>query len=216
MILANGKPPKKEVINYLRRIGYSTLICADGGANTAYKMKLKPDFIIGDFDSARPEVLDYYKNSVRIIKVSRQNDTDVEKCLKYAIKNKFSEAVLTGVTGDRLDHTFCNLGIVVKFFKKIKLSIIAENSILQPLEGSNLLRTIPGETVSVYGLNPDTIISSKGLKYKIKNIPLPFGEKESTSNIAVGDSVHLDVKGGIIFVIRDYYTMKSHGLLHSA
>lgn len=215
IILANGKSPRKETLNYLLKEGYSTLICADGGANSAYKMKLIPDYIIGDLDSIHGDVLKFYNNKSEIIKLKRQTDTDVEKCLKFAIRKKFSDAVLTGVTGDRLDHTFCNLGIVVKFFNKINLSIIAENSVLQAFTGYNEINTVPGETVSIYGLHPDTIIHSKGLKYKINNASLPFGEKESTSNIAITDKVILEVKGGIIFVIRDYNTMRENGLLRS-
>jgi thiamine pyrophosphokinase len=213
IILANGNPPKKQVLKYLNRIGFSVIICADGGANSAYQMGITPDYIIGDLDSVYPSVLKKFSGKAEIKKISRQNDTDVEKCLKFAIKKKFSEVVLTGVTGDRLDHTFCNLGIVIKFFDKIKLRIIAENSILQPFKGFNEIKAVPGETVSIYGLDPDTKILSKGLKYKINNIPLPFGKKESTSNIAVKDLVTLNVTGGIIFVIRDYNVMKDNGLI---
>jgi thiamine pyrophosphokinase len=214
IILANGKAPKKEVINHLKSIGYNILICADGGANSAYKMKLVPDYIIGDLDSVKEDVLKAFSSTSEIIRIPRQNDTDVEKCLKFAIRKKIKEAVLLGVTGDRLDHTFCNLGILIKFFHKIKLRIIAENSILQPLTGLNELITVPNEIISIYGLDPDTKIISRGLKYRLNNIPLPFGNKESTSNRALGSKVTLDVKGGIIFVIRDYYIMKSNGLLY--
>jgi thiamine pyrophosphokinase len=216
IILANGKAPKKEILLYLRRIGYNILICADGGANSAYKMNLVPDYIIGDLDSIREDVLREFTNTSKIIRISRQNDTDVEKCLKFAVKNGIKEAVLTGVTGDRLDHTFCNLGIVVKFFDIIKLRIIAENSLLKALKGYSEINTVPGEIISIYGLDPVTRITSKGLKYKLDNVSLPFGKKESTSNRALGKKVSLDVKGGVIFVIRDYYTMKRNGLLHTS
>ena len=104
IILANGKASKKSVIQFLQRKNYSTLICADGGANQARKLSLTPDFIIGDLDSIKKQTTNFYKNKSKIIKQKRQNDTDVEKCLKFAIKNKFEEAVLLGVTGDRLDQ----------------------------------------------------------------------------------------------------------------
>jgi thiamine pyrophosphokinase len=216
IILANGKAPKKEIITYLRRTGYNILICADGGANSAHKMNLIPDFIIGDLDSIHDDVLKKFSTKSEVIKISRQNDTDVEKCLKFAIKRNIKEAVLTGVTGDRLDHTFCNLGIVVKFFDLIHLKIVAENSILQAYTGYNEITAVPDEVISIYGLDPYTKIKSKGLKYKLNNISLPFGKKESTSNRAKGDKVTLDVIGGVIFVIRDYYVMKSNGLLHTS
>ena len=212
IILANGKPPRKSVIQFLQRKGYSKLICADGGANTARKMDLLPDFIIGDLDSIAPATLTYYKEKVKIIKIRRQNDTDVEKCIKTAIKKRFYDIVLTGVTGDRLDHTFCNLGIVIKFNKLANLQIIAENSLLAPHSGTVSIKTHPGETCSLYGFDRITKIKSEGLYYPLDNSPLPFGEQESTSNIALGAQVKLIISGGMIFVIRDLKTMIKYDL----
>ena len=203
IILANGKPPKKSLITFFQRKGFNTLICADGGANSALQMGLFPDVIIGDLDSISAKALKEYKSVSKVIRLKRQNDTDVEKCLKYAINKKFDEALLVGVTGNRLDHTFCNIGIVLKFYHKITLSMIAENSFLKPYERKIKLRTYPGETISIYGFDQKTKISAKGLKYPLKNIALPFGERESTSNIAKSDKVELKIIGGVIFVIRD-------------
>ncbi len=212
IILANGRPPAKSVINDLRKLGYDTLICADGGSGTAKKLGLIPDYIIGDLDSSEASTLKFYEKKTKIIRIKRQNDTDVEKCLKFAIKKKFREAVLLGVTGDRLDHTICNLGIVLKFFSVIRLSIIAENSFLTAYTGKVKLSATPYETISLYGFNRNTKIISRGLKYPLKNIPLPFGERESTSNVATGKSGDLSITGGVIFVVRDYNTMRKNGL----
>lgn len=212
IILANGNPPRKQIINYLFNKGYSTLICADGGANHAYKMNLLPEFIIGDLDSISEKTHDYYKSRSTIIKLSRQNDTDVEKAIKLAITKKNVEAVLLGVTGDRLDHTLCNLGIVLKFFDKIRCMIIAENSILIPLSKLNIIKSIPGETISLYGFNKKTKITTDGLKYPLDNTALPFGERESTSNVSTSDILKINVLGGVIFLIRDFNFIKTHDL----
>jgi thiamine pyrophosphokinase len=208
IILANGRPPQKKVITFLKKYGYNTVICADGGANSARKMNLIPDVLIGDFDSVTKENLRYFTSRAEVINIKRQNDTDVEKCLKYAIKKGFSEAILAGVTGDRLDHTFCNLGIVLKFYSSIKISILAEKSMLVPYSGEVSFETIPGETISVYGFNDKTKITSNGLKYPLKNIALPFGKRESTSNVAGRNIVSLKIKSGIVFVIRDFEVLK--------
>jgi thiamine pyrophosphokinase len=212
IILANGKPPKKSIISFFQRRGYSKLICADGGANSALKMNLVPDVIIGDLDSISSEALKEFKSVSKIIRLKRQNDTDVEKCLKYAIKNKFEEALLLGATGNRLDHTFCNIGIVLKYFPQIKISLIAENSFLKAYTGKVELNTYPGETISLYGISPKTKITSNGLKYELKNTSLPFGFRESTSNIAKKKLVKLKIANGVVFVIRDVKNMIDHDL----
>jgi thiamine pyrophosphokinase len=212
IILANGKPPRKSVITFFQKNGFDTLICADGGADSAIRLGLTPDFIIGDLDSISKEAIKKFKNTSKIWKYKRQNDTDVEKCLKFAIKNKFDEALLIGVTGNRLDHTICNLGIVLKFYSKIKLSLLAENSYLKPYTGDVQLQTQKGEIISLYGFDKKTKITSKGLKYPLKNISLPFGEKESTSNVSTSNSIQLKIRNGIIFIIRDFNFIKKYDL----
>lgn len=211
IIIANGKAPRKSVLEYLVQQGYTKIICADGGANSAMRLGIVPDFIIGDLDSISERALKYFGSKSEIFRVPRQNDTDVEKCLKFAIRKGYKEAVLVGVTGDRLDHTFCNLGIVLKFFHRISLKIVAEKSLLSAHSGNADLLTAPGETISVYGFDAKTKITSSGLKYPLKNTALPFGTRESTSNVAVGNKVVLKIKNGIIFVIRDFNRVRRNG-----
>ncbi len=213
IILANGRPPKKSDIRFFKSKNFSTLICADGGANSAFKMGVIPEYIIGDLDSADNKALDHFKNKSTVIRFKRQNDTDVEKCLKFAIRKKYDSAVLFGVTGDRLDHSFCNLGIVLKFFGKIDLSLTAENSYLTAHTGMVELSSLPGETISLYGFDSKTKITSTGLKYPLKNTALPFGIRESTSNVSTSENVSLNIKGGKIFVIRDFNFLKKYGLI---
>ncbi len=213
IVLANGQPLPEKIFNYLESIGYNKLICADGGANSAFKYELIPDYIIGDLDSIKPEIYDYYYDKCEIIQIVRQNDTDVEKCLKFAYKNKFNDIILLGATGDRLDHSFCNLGITLKFFGKLRIRVIHQKSILSVYKGTTILRTVPGETISIYGFDAKTKFVSEGLKYSLKNFALPFGAKESTSNIAIGEEVRLKIKGGKAFVIRNFDVMRKNGLI---
>jgi len=212
IILANGKPPKKSVITFFQKKGFNKLICADGGSNSALKMKLIPDVIIGDLDSISAAALKEFKSFSKIIRLKGQNDTDVEKCLKYAYRNKYDEALLVGATGNRLDHTFCNLGIVLKYFHQIKISLIAENSFLKAYRGIVELKTSTGETISLYGISPKTKITSNGLKYELNNVALPFGVRESTSNITKKNLVKLKIVNGVVFVIRDVKTMIDNDL----
>ncbi len=212
IIIANGDVPKKSEIKYLQKKGYAEIICADGGANSARKLNIIPDYIIGDLDSISKENLKYFNKKASIIKLKRQNDTDVEKALKFLIKKKFTDVILLGATGDRLDHSFCNLGIVIKFFDKINISILHKKSFLRAYSGTIDFPTLKNEVISLYGFDVKTKITSKGLKYPLKNIALPFGQKESTSNVATTNKVSLKITGGIIFIIRDFKTLIKNDL----
>ncbi len=48
---------------------------------------MKPTYVIGDFDSVRPEVLQHYQDMGTIIhKDESQDTTDMEKCLNFLMK----------------------------------------------------------------------------------------------------------------------------------
>ncbi len=213
LILANGDAPKIKQIKYLQKKGYKKLVCADGGANSARKLNIIPDVIIGDLDSISENTKKYYTAKSKIIKVKRQNDTDVEKAIKYLIKNKFDEVILLGATGDRLDHSICNLGIVLKFFQQINISILHDKSLLRAYDTNVELITQKDETISIYGFDDKTKITSRGLKYPLKNVSLPFGKKESTSNVAKSKKIQLEISNGIIFVIREFKIIKDNDLI---
>lgn len=212
IVLANGRAPEEKVFEYLLLKGYDYLICADGGANSAKSIGLKPDVIIGDFDSVRPDVLEYFKDTSRIIMIKTKNDTDVEKALKFAVKKGFTEAVLLGGTGDRLDHSFCNLSIVLKFYDDIKINLISEQSILTAHKKIINLKTVKNEILSIYGFDKKTRITTHGLKFKLDKEALPFGIREGTSNVAKGKRVTIEIQGGKVFLMRNFTVMMENDL----
>lgn len=193
--------------------GYSNIFCADGGANIAYKLNIIPDYIIGDLDSAKPEVIEYFKDKSKILLSKGEEDTDVEKVLKFVIKKNYKEAVLLGATGDRLDHSFGNIGILLKYYGAIKIKLIHRNSVAEVHSGKTFLKTDHGEIISIYGFDGKTKFISSGLKYPLNNISLKFGEREGTSNEALGSEVMLQIKGGKALIIRDLKLSVKHGLL---
>ncbi len=213
IIIANGNSPKKGIIKYLQKNGATTIIAADGGANSTYKLGIVPNYIIGDFDSIKPKVKKYFSDKSEIIKYKRQDDTDVEKSLKFAIEKGYETVYLLGSTGNRIDHSICNLGIVLKFYNRIRIVLLHGKTILHPYSKDVGLQTIPNEVISLYAFNSETKITSEGLKYPLVNAVLRFGVSESTSNVALVNEVKLKISGGIIFVIRNLKVMRKNGLI---
>ncbi len=211
IIWANGHTPAKSLVLKLFNRGYSVLFCADGGANAAKKAGIVPDYIIGDFDSVEKETLNYFSGKSEIIEQKRQSDTDIEKTLKIALKMKFTEAVILGGGGNRLDHTIGNVSIMLKYSGKIRIYMIHGNSAASVYSGKNKFNTFKGETISLFGFDGRTKFKSTGLKYPLRNISLKFGEREGSSNQAVGDSVEVTVTGGKGLIIRSLESFLNDG-----
>lgn len=211
IILANGRPPGKELLGYFMSTGFGTLICADGGANSARSLGVVPDYIVGDLDSIEPVTLEYFSTTSTIIKYKRQNDTDVEKCIKFAAKKKFTKCLIMGATGDRLDHSFCNIGITIKFMGLIDIFLVSGESLLEPFSGTIERECTVGETVSIYGISRDTLFTTSGLKYRLRSEPLPFGVRESTSNIVISHKIKISASTGAGLFVRSLQSVKENG-----
>jgi thiamine pyrophosphokinase len=87
------------------------IVCLDGGYARAVAEAVVPDVILGDFDSLKIPVDDAFKD--RVIRVpAEKDDTDAMLGLKYGIRLGFTEFLMIGGLGGRLDHTLGNLQAV--------------------------------------------------------------------------------------------------------
>lgn len=82
------------------------LICADGGYDAAVKHGLKPDLVIGDFDSMPFE---HVQGCACIRLPVHKDDTDMVVCLEEGRRRGYSKFRIAGCLGGRLDHTISNL-----------------------------------------------------------------------------------------------------------
>ncbi len=196
LILGNGEPPSRELINQL--IGGDTLLlCADGGADTAKRYDLVPDYIIGDLDSISRES-SAGVDPTHIIRVDADNTgTDIQKVLRHAVALGISEAVLLGFTGRRTDHLLWNLSVFKTFAEQIALRIVDEYCDLRLIGQRIRFRATIGQKISLCPLNgPVEGITTTGLKFALQNESLVPGLRDGISNEVVGDIVEIEVERG--------------------
>lgn len=88
------------------------VICADGGYALARRENIRPDMLVGDFDSLGG-VPDDLPQGCRVVRVPREkNETDTFLCLRCGMEAGFRDFVLAGGIGGRLDHTVANLQLL--------------------------------------------------------------------------------------------------------
>ena len=112
---------------------YNIIICADGAANNAKGLEIIPNYIIGDMDSIKISVLNYYKKlyKTKIIKDKNPNKTDLELAIKLAETLNPSKITIFGAIGSRIDHTLANIYCLDKIKPEIKAQIVDDKITLQ-------------------------------------------------------------------------------------
>ncbi len=108
VIIGNADITKYELVKNSLRSDDFYVFC-DGGLKHMDKLGIKPDLIIGDFDSAS----DPHMNVETITLPCEKDDTDTFYAVKEAVKRGFEEFFFAGVVGNRFDHTMGNISILL-------------------------------------------------------------------------------------------------------
>lgn len=108
---------------------YDYIIAADKGLESLNKLKIRPDYIIGDFDSVNKTILEEY-NDTSITYLKPEKDfTDTHMALKMAIDKGSKSITIIGATGTRIDHLLANIHILKEALEKgIKTEILDNNN----------------------------------------------------------------------------------------
>ena len=101
------------------------IVAADGGANFLADHNIVPELIIGDLDSVEEQKIKNVETQ-KIIRISNQNTTDLEKVL---LNTQSPLTLGIGFLGSRIDHELAALSALVKFSHK-KIILIGEKDIV--------------------------------------------------------------------------------------
>jgi thiamine pyrophosphokinase len=201
IILANGDAPSRMLLRaHLRNA--DILICADGGANTAAKLNVRPDVILGDMDSMLEASLKKFKK-VKVIRMRDQNSTDLEKALSFAVRKGYGAITVFGATGRRIDHELGNLSALVKFSRKAEVKFVDRNGELLCLAKKESLALSAGRTISLLPLTSCEGVATTGLHWNLRNETLRFGLRESTSNVVAANPITIcHRKGELVLFVK--------------
>ncbi len=203
IIIANGNIARSNI----DPPADSIVIAADGGARHCLKLGIKPQVVIGDFDSlTRDELATFEKSGTKLIRYPVDKDeTDLELALEYAVDNGANDITLLGLLGGRWDMSFANILLLSSpRFEGVNFHIIDGNTEMFILRGSNKLELggIPGDTVSVIPLSKETNgITYTGLEWPLEDGSIDFGSPRGVSNRLSSEIARIHLNSGVLFVI---------------
>lgn len=202
-ILANGKMEDFDLFG--RLLAGCQLICADGGANHAFKMGILPRLVIGDMDSLRPEVREWLsREQVPLLVAPREkDDTDTGLVLAWLAREQpqVKEVTILGALGGRLDHTFFNLQLLLTWYRqglKIKLVDEVQTVFLITPEWPGQF-TGKGRLVSLLAFTPQVEgINTVNLQYSLSDASMYQDRPIGVSNVLTAEKGEVTVRSGIL------------------
>ena len=103
-VILSAVPVGPEMAGYLRPGDY--IVACDAGYRNAARLGVRPDLIVGDFDSAPQPVTD----RETIVLPHVKDDTDTQYAARWLLEQGCREVVMLGALGGaRIEHTFANI-----------------------------------------------------------------------------------------------------------
>jgi thiamine pyrophosphokinase len=207
VIICSGNAPSMSLLE--KEIDEDTIIiCADGGANHLYNSSIIPHYLLGDFDSIAPEVLEYFRHQkVKLESYPvEKDDTDSELALNKAIELGAKEVVFLGCIGSRIDHVYGNIGLLKRCINAgVKGSIKDEHNYIFLMDKSATLYGSSGDTFSLQSFSGEVKnLNIRGAKYPLYNYDLEVGDPITISNMFLNEKVEITFDRGTLLV---FYTM---------
>lgn len=202
VFFANGDFSDKNLnINALKS---SYLVAVDRGLLHLDALGLKPSMMVGDFDSIDPHIRAKYDGVPELKLRVDKDETDLEAAI-HAVRDIPYEygAILAGF-GGRADHLMGHLQILAR--QPCRLALEGPQGVIfaiSPERGNVHVRTLPGQTVSIYPLGGSASgITSRGLKWELNDLAMDF-YTFSQSNVAIGADVEISVdEGTLLFYLN--------------
>lgn len=201
LVVGNGEPPSPALLAQLMA-GQPLLLCADGGANTARRCGYRPDYVVGDLDSVAPEVTRDLPPGRAVRIDADDTGTDLQKVLRHAVSLGVTEAVLTGVTGRRTDHTLWNLSLLKAFADRLRLRVTDDYCHIYLIPRRVRFAAQPGQKVSLCPLGgPVRGVWTAGLRWQLAGAALVPGERDGISNEVVDSPVTVQALDGDLLLV---------------
>ena len=177
------------------------LLAADGGLVHMERLGLKPNGILGDFDS-----LGYVPDDSTVFPVEK-DDTDAMLAVRKGLELGYREFWLYGsLDGPRLDHTIANFQT---------LQFLADRGANGYLIGNHYIATVVKDSeirfssqakgiLSVFCMGADAHgVTLEGLQYTLRDATLTAGFPLGVSNHFTGSQAVIRVAQGSLLVLFD-------------
>lgn len=209
LIITGGPISTEFAKQYTRQYQWDCLIVADGGLHICKLLGLEPDFIIGDFDSVKKEILSYFRECMpeRIHQFPvKKNETDTELAIQQAKAAGAESVYIIGATGGRSDHFLGNLSLL-EYASSLgmKAYIVDEYNRIRLIDSDLKLekKNQYGKYVSLIPFGEEVRgLTLKGFLYTVSDFTLELGNSRGISNQILEEEAFIHLDSGKLLVIE--------------
>lgn len=203
LILAGGHATISKRLTD-RLAGADIVIAADSGVSLARALEVKPDLLVGDFDSAAAEDLAAFEDVPRLNYSRHKDSLDLELACVAALERGASELLLVGAFGSRVDQSLAAVTVSFRLRREgVKVALVDGEYECQPLiTGDEFERDLrPGTVFSLVALE-DAVVTVTGADYPLQRAPLPLGVGLGVSNRSTGRTTALVHEGAVAVIVQ--------------
>lgn len=200
IIVAAGDIASEDIESIRKR---DSFVCAaDAGFIALNKAGIKPDLLIGDFDSfPGPDAVSVEKIRLPIEK----DDTDTVFCVKEGLRRGYDSFVIYGgLGGGRVSHSIANIQLLSMIHDNNAAGrIIRGNTVIRLLSWGETARIDgkTGDNVSVFALSDKATVSAENLYYPMKELALTRRFPLGVSNHTTADTASVTVTDGEVLLV---------------
>lgn len=185
------------------------VIAADGGYAELLKAKIRPDLVIGDFDS-----LGYVPAEQQLIKLpTEKDDTDLWTAVEHGVAKGYDCFFLYGCTGGRVDHTLANIQIAASLAQRGKRCLIFDKTqIITAIcnETLNFEASYAGYLTVLSYTDCCEGVTLKGLKYELTDAVMTNSHPLGVSNEFLGIPSSITVGCGTAILVYSRKSLQTH------
>lgn len=209
LIVAGGNIQDGFACELIKNGGFELIVAADSGMDFLYRNHLTPDIIVGDFDSADSNSLDYFKAHSRVEICSlnpEKDDTDTEFAIRDAISRGMTELTILGGIGTRMDHVLSNIALLgLGLENDVGIELVDEHNRVRMINQSLVISKKEqfGTYISLLPCS-ETVknLTLTGFKYNLTDYTFGGFNSLGISNEIVDDVAEILFKEGILLVIE--------------
>lgn len=211
LIVTGGKLDLAFAQSFLKEYSFDRVIAVDAGLESVERLGLVPDYIVGDFDTVNPEVLEHFREKPFIVweqHKPEKNETDTELARSRALTLGCGRIVFLGATGGRLDHMLGNLHALYACLQKgVDAWIVDRQNRVRLLDGPFCLEKNMqwGRYVSFLPYTEEVrAITLTGFKYPLDRKDIRRGEEVGLciSNEIAEDQAEVRFEDGVLICVE--------------